>query len=124
MIVRLDKEALAQSQTSQTRQDAEAESNNGTAVKVSEADKIIMDTKQKIAEGTTPAVGVSASNSGRGYDNVAVQEEEFVPTSLSDALVEEPIAIEEDDSPEPTSIENPAVAAHESKKESKEPANA
>lgn len=138
MIVRFDKEALAQSQATPTRSDTEAESNNGTAAKVSEVDKIISDTKQKIAEGKTPAVGVSASNSGRGYDAVPAQEEGFVPTSLSDALVEEPIAIEEDDSPELAATENPAEAAaaatsaaqestsaaQESKPESKEPADA
>lgn len=131
MIVRLDKEALAQSQTSQ---DAEPESNLGAASKVSEADKIIMDTKQKIADGSTPAVGVSASNSGRGYENAATNENaptkanastnegDFVPTTLSDALVEEPIAI---DSPElgslEASIDKPAAAAaQESKNETKE----
>lgn len=139
MIVRFDKEALAQSQATPTRSDTEAESNNGTAAKVSEVDKIISDTKQKIAEGKTPAVGVSASNSGRGYDAVPAQEEGFVPTSLSDALVEEPIAIEEDDSPELAATENPTEAAataatsaaqestsaaQESKPESKEPADA
>lgn len=121
MIVRLDKEALAQSQT---RQDAEPEANNGAAAKVSEVDKIIMDTKQKIAEGTTPAVGVSASNSGRGYDTAPPQEEGFVPTSLGDALVEEPVSIEEADSPELATGESPAVAAPESKLEAKVPADA
>lgn len=126
MVVRLDKEALAQSQTSQ---DAEPEANHGAASKVSEADKIVMDTKQKIADGQTPAVGVSASNSGRGYDNASTDEKtnegDFVPTTLSDALVEEPIAIEDSDSPEliplDTSIDKPtAAAAQESKDKSKE----
>jgi protein phosphatase PTC1 len=122
MIVRLDKEALAQSQTSQ---DAEPEANHGAASKVSEADKIVMDTKQKIAEGSTPAVGVSASNSGRGYDNASTNEGDFVPTPLSDALVEEPIAIGEGESPElislDASIDKPtAAAAQESKDASKE----
>ncbi|EHK46802.1 hypothetical protein TRIATDRAFT_128623 [Trichoderma atroviride IMI 206040] len=114
MVVRLDKEALARSQASQ---DAEPEANHGAASKVSEADKIVMDTKQKIADGQTPAVGVSASNSANEGD--------FVPTTLSDALVEEPIAIEDSDSPElislDTSIGKPAAAAaQESKDESKE----
>ncbi|KAL7789119.1 phosphatase 2C-like domain-containing protein [Trichoderma ceciliae] len=125
MIVRLDKEALVQSQTSQTSRDPEAEASNGAAAKVSEADKIVMETKQKIAEGTTPAVGVSASNSGRGYDHVSAQEEGFVPTTLSDTVVEEPLAIEEDDSPELTSINKPAIiAAHESKNELQESVDA
>ncbi|KAM0250660.1 hypothetical protein ACHAQJ_008537 [Trichoderma viride] len=119
MIVRLDKEALAQSQ------DAEPEPDHGAALKVSEADKIIMDTKQKIAEGSTPAVGVSASNFGRGHDSASANEEGFVHTTLSDTLVEEPIAIEEDDSPELTPIEKTAaIAADESKNESKESADA
>lgn len=114
MVVRLDKEALARSQASQ---DAEPEANHGAASKVSEADKIVMDTKQKIADGQTPAVGVSASNSANEGD--------FVPTTLSDALVEEPIAIGDSDSPElislDTSIDKPtAAAAQESKDESKE----
>ncbi|KAL7919924.1 PP2C domain-containing protein [Trichoderma austrokoningii] len=113
MIVRLDKEALAQGQTSQDA--AEPEANHGAASKVSEADKIVMDTKQKIAEGSTPAVGVSASNSGRGYDNASTNEGDFVPTTLSDTLVEEPSAIGDTDSPEliplDTSIEKPAAAA-------------
>lgn len=122
MVVRLDKEALAQSQTSQ---DAESEANHGAASKVSEADKIVMDTKQKIADGQTPAVGVSASNSGRGYDNSSANEGDFVPTTLSDALVEEPIAIEDSESPEliplDTSVDKPTTAAaQESKDESKE----
>lgn len=122
MIVRLDKETLAQSQTGR---DAEPEVNHGAASKVSEADRIIMDTKQKIADGSTPPVGVSASNSGRGYDNASTNEGDFVPTTLSDALVEEPIDIGEGDSPElislDTSIDKPtAAAAQESKDESKE----
>jgi protein phosphatase PTC1 len=118
MIVRLDKEALVQSQT----QDAEPEPNHGAAPKVSEADKIIMDTKQKIAEGSTPAVGVSASNFGRGYDSASAQEEGFVPTTLSDTLVEEPIAIDDEDSPELIAVDKPAAiaAADESKNELKE----
>lgn len=124
MIVRFDKEALAQSQ------EAETEANNGAAAaaKVSEADKIVMETKQKIAEGTAPAVGVSASNSGRGYDNAAAQEEGFVPTTLSGTVVEEPISIDDVDSPELAVIDDTpaaaAVAAEESKNESKEPADA
>lgn len=121
MIVRLDKEALAQSQT---RSDPEPEANNGAAAKVSEADKIIMDTKQKIADGTTPAVGVSASNSGRGYDSASPQEEGFVPTNLDDALVEEPATIEDADSPELAAGESPAAAAPESKLGAKVPADA
>ena len=41
-----------------------------TGGKISEADRLVNATKQKIADGETPAVGVSASNSGRGHDLV------------------------------------------------------
>ncbi|KAL6916030.1 hypothetical protein ACHAPO_006329 [Fusarium lateritium] len=63
----------------------------GTASQVSEADKIVSETKQKIAEGTAPAVGVSASNSApQSEPPIAVQEGNFVPTSLDDIVTEEP----------------------------------
>ncbi|KAJ6439910.1 protein phosphatase 2C [Purpureocillium lavendulum] len=94
MIVRFDKEAAAQSQT------AKETGETDPASKVSEADKIVMDTKQKIAEGSTPALGVSASNSGRGYDAVGPDEANFAPTTLDGTLEEEPATIGEEDSPE------------------------
>lgn len=54
----------------------------------SEADKIVKDVKQKITEGTVPAVGVSASN--------AASDGDFVPTSLDQVVLEEePDPIEE-----------------------------
>lgn len=91
MIVRFDKEALLQSQS---HEDVGVETEKGPKG-VSEVDKIVKEVKQKIADGSTPAVGVSASNSGRGRDPIAVEEkEEFVPTTLDDAVVEEePIAV-------------------------------
>ncbi|KAF0639114.1 hypothetical protein FPSE5266_00131 [Fusarium pseudograminearum] len=63
----------------------------GAASQVSEADKIVSETKQKIAEGTAPAVGVSAtSNAPQSQPPIAVQEGDFVPTSLDDIVTEEP----------------------------------
>lgn len=63
----------------------------GAASQVSEADKIVSETKQKIAEGTAPAVGVSAtSNAPQSEHPIAVQEGDFVPTSLDDIVTEEP----------------------------------
>ena len=79
-----DKEAAAQSQSSKETGESAA------ASKVSEADKIVMDTKQKIADGSTPPLGVSASNSGRGYDAVGSEEADFIPTALDGTLEEEP----------------------------------
>lgn len=92
MIVRFDKEAAAQSQSSKETGESAA------ASKVSEADKIVMDTKQKIADGSTPPLGVSASNSGRGYDAVGSEEADFIPTALDGTLEEEPSSIGEEDS--------------------------
>jgi protein phosphatase PTC1 len=85
MIVRLDREALIQIQKGKDAGETAA----GPS-KVSEVEKIVMDTKQKIADGTAPAVGVSASNSGRGHDPVAaVEEGDFVPTPLDGPVAEE-----------------------------------
>ncbi|UNI17234.1 Protein-serine/threonine phosphatase [Purpureocillium takamizusanense] len=96
MIVRFDKEAASQNQSSKETGETAA------ASLVSEADKIVMDTKQKIADGSTPPLGVSASNSGRGYDAVGSEEADFVPTTLDGTLEEEPHSIGEEDSPEVT----------------------
>lgn len=63
----------------------------GAASQISEADKIVSETKQKIAEGIAPAVGVSAtSNAPQSQPPIAVQEGDFVPTSLDDIVTEEP----------------------------------
>lgn len=82
MIVRLDhgKEDLA---------DAE-----GTVVQPTEAERIVEGVKQKIAEGDVPAEGVSASNNAPGKDSgPSMREGEFVPTSLDEAVEEEPEGI-------------------------------
>lgn len=101
MIVRFNKEASRRSHYSAV--DADAKENAG---KASEAEKIVSDTKQDIADGKTPAVGVSATNSGRGYDTEST--EEFIPTVLQGTVEEEPSAISDDDSPE---IDPSAAAA-------------
>lgn len=99
MIVRLDKTSTTAQGQSTT--ESEAESDHSAAAKVSEAEKIVLDTKQKIAEGTAPAVGVSASNSGRGYDTIPTEGGEFVVTTLRDPVEEETeSAVADDDSPE------------------------
>jgi protein phosphatase PTC1 len=70
MIVRFDKDALIQSQNSR---DVGVEA-DGQPAQVSEVEKIVADTKQKIADGTTEAIGVSASNSGRGHSSVELDD--------------------------------------------------
>ena len=93
MIVRFQRDALIDSQNNQ---DVGVESENGPT-KVSEVDKLVSETKQKIADGRNPAVGVSPSNSGRGHDPIPV-ESDFVPTTLDGAVLEEePSAISDED---------------------------
>ncbi|KHO01181.1 Protein phosphatase 2C [Metarhizium album ARSEF 1941] len=99
MIVRFDKPVTVAQGVGTT--ESEGESDRGAAPRVSEAEKIVSDTKQAIAEGTVAAVGVSASNSGRGYDTTPAEGGEFVVTTLSEPVEEETeSAIAEDASPE------------------------
>jgi protein phosphatase PTC1 len=99
MIIRLDRDGLVQSQNNKNSPIG-VEGDAGTSTgKVSEAEKIVRETKQKIAEGGTPAVGVSASNSGRGHDPIPIDEGGFKPTAL-DGSVEEESSSDEDDEDE------------------------
>lgn len=95
MIIRFDKAALMEQQNNK---DVGVETEK-SAAKVSEADKIVAEAKQKIAKGTSSGVGVSASNSGRGHDPVAISGDgtEFVPTTLRGRLEEEPSAVEDEE---------------------------
>lgn len=93
MIVRFDKAALMESQKGGPI-GVEGDTSE-TPGKVSEAEKIVSSTKQMIAEGT-PAVGVSASNSGRGHDPIPINDSEtFKPTALTGPVVEEPGPVED-----------------------------
>lgn len=99
MVVRLEKEAVADAQGSK---EVGVEARNGSA-RVSEVDKIVGEARQKMAEDGSAAVGVSPSNSGRGHDPIAPEEGggDFTPTAIDGAVLEEePSAISEDDSPE------------------------
>lgn len=86
MVVRLDKDAMTR-----TIKGIEADGELVTG-KASEADKIVSEMKQKIADGSAAPIGVSATNSGRGFDT---PDEEFIPTAL-DQSVEEEAVIDED----------------------------
>ncbi|OLN82732.1 Protein phosphatase 2C-like protein 1 [Colletotrichum chlorophyti] len=108
MIVKFDKAALLESQNDKENSiGVERPPPNPT--QVSEADKIVRETKQKIAEGGTPAIGVSASNSGRGHDPASIDNGDFKPTTLDGTLEEEPGPIDGDDSPEIAPDAPPAV---------------
>ncbi|KAL1882759.1 hypothetical protein VTK73DRAFT_884 [Phialemonium thermophilum] len=102
MIIRFDKDALLENLNNKERPigvegDLEIPAGQG-----SEADKIVTTTKQKIADGGTSAVGISASNSGRGHDPQPAEggDETFVPTLIKGVVEEEPSSV--DDSPEAT----------------------
>ncbi|KAM3510621.1 hypothetical protein MY11210_005751 [Beauveria gryllotalpidicola] len=86
MVVRLDKDAMQHA----SKGDTGAEMVNN---KTTEADKIVAETKQKIADGSTAPIGVSATNSGRGYDATGGPDDEFVPTTLNEPVVEEEVAV-------------------------------
>lgn len=121
MVVRFDKAALLESQNDKDNAiGVELATRSG---KSSEADKIVRDTKQKILDGDVPAVGVSASNSGRGQDPGSAPDD-FKPTTLDGTVEEEPGPIDaagpEETSPEvSTSAENAPNAANTAKEESK-----
>ncbi|KAI0406659.1 phosphatase 2C-like domain-containing protein [Xylaria palmicola] len=117
MIIRFDKTALL-NQNNRDRHIGVEGDNRDDSGKVSEADKIVNSTKHKIAEGDTPAVGVSASNSGRGRDPTPMDGgEPFKPTVIKESVEEEPAPAtgqEEVDAPEVSAKgakDNDAVAA-------------
>ncbi|ETS75508.1 hypothetical protein PFICI_12452 [Pestalotiopsis fici W106-1] len=97
MVVRFDKVALLETQKDKA---IGVESDVSESLgKVSEADKLVGITKQKIAGGE-PAVGVSGSNSGRGHDPIPLGDNEtFKPTALQGSVAESP---EDSDAPEVT----------------------
>jgi protein phosphatase PTC1 len=100
MIIRFDKSALLDHKNSDRPIGVEGDSTDAGG-KVSEAEKIVSSTKQKIAEGDTPAVGVSASNSGRGRDMTPIDDAEtFRPTTIKESVEEEPASIDGTDAPE------------------------
>ncbi|KAG5928547.1 hypothetical protein E4U42_000464 [Claviceps africana] len=88
MIVRLMNETSATAQA-KTTSDKDAEPELDTLAKVSEAGKIASESKQKIVEGRTADVGVSASNDGQGYDVLPAAGGELAVTTLDEAVEEE-----------------------------------
>lgn len=101
MVVRFDKVALLENQKDKSL-GVEGEPNAATG-KVSESEKILSSTRQKIADGGNPAIGISASNSGRGHDPIPVTNdnpETFTPTTLDSAVEEEAANPDFSDAPE------------------------
>lgn len=86
MVVRFDKSALLTT----AKEPASAIGVEGDPLclpgKISEVEKIVGDAKRKVAEDGVPGVGVSGSNSGKGHDPKAIDEEPIVNTSPSKSL--------------------------------------
>jgi protein phosphatase PTC1 len=113
MIIRFDRAALLD-QNNKDRPIGVEGDIAGESGKVSEAEKIVSSTKQKIAEGDTPAVGVSASNSGRGRDPMPIDEgDTFKPTIIKESVEEEPVSAIEDEEAEvdAAEVDAPEVSA-------------
>ncbi|KAI5864554.1 PP2C-domain-containing protein [Durotheca rogersii] len=103
MIVRFDRAALLGHQNNKDNLIGVEGDSTGASGRVSEADKIVNATKQKIADGEAPAIGISASNGGKGHDIIAVDDgETFKPTVIEGSVEEEPPSLEESDAPEIT----------------------
>lgn len=96
MIVRFDKDALRESQNNRENPIGVEVDPASTSGKISETEKIVGVVKKQIAEGAS-AVGVSASNSGRGHDPIPPDNESgdsFTPTTLEGSLEEEPLEMD------------------------------
>lgn len=93
MIVRLDKDALLDSQNNKELSIGVEGDKPVTGGKISEVEKIVSATKKQIAEGGS-AVGVSASNSGKGHDLAPVDDGS---SHISPTTVDGPSKGESDD---------------------------
>jgi protein phosphatase PTC1 len=128
MVVRFDRQALLDNQNKDNPIGVEGDVLTATG-KVSEADKILNATKQKIAESGAPAVGVSASNSGRGHDPAPIQDDEakagsesttaFTPTTIEGSVEEEPSTLDSDTPDTPDDDTTPTVEVDTLKDEKK-----
>ncbi|KAM7222371.1 phosphatase 2C-like domain containing protein [Rhypophila decipiens] len=123
MIIRFNKQAILENQSKDNAIGVEGDASTPVSSgKVSETEKIVGTIKQKIAEGVTPALGVSASNSGKGHDPEPLAEageasSGFTPTLIEGSVEEEPSSIEgtgPSDSPETGSVDGAAKEAKKS----------
>jgi protein phosphatase PTC1 len=97
MIIRFDKQGLLDHQTNKGENAIGVEGDPASSAegKISEVEKIVSETKAKIADGNASAVGVSASNSGKGHDLVAPvgstnEDRTATATELGSVVEEEP----------------------------------
>lgn len=87
MIVRFDKDALLDSQNNKELSIGVEGDKPASGGKISEVEKIVGATKKQIAEGGL-AVGVSASNSGKGHDPMSIDngDSDVSPTTVEGPL--------------------------------------
>ncbi|CAK7272715.1 mgpp2cl-1, protein phosphatase 2C-like protein 1 [Sporothrix epigloea] len=95
MVVRFNREALAGLNNMNDSLIGVEGDEAGSGDKISEADKIVNEVKQKIAEGSSPPIGISASNSGRGHDTEAPLSEDanIRSTAADDGVDKEPASV-------------------------------
>lgn len=97
MTVRFDKDALVESQANRNSRLGVEGDGLPAGAKISETEKIVSAAKKQIAEGG-PAVGVSASNSGRGHEPIPPLNDEsgesFTPTAIEGTVEEEPAQVD------------------------------
>jgi protein phosphatase PTC1 len=101
MIVRLNKTALMDTYNNKSEPIGVEGDPSSVPGKMSEVDKILDDAKRKAAEDGVPGVGVSGSNSGKGHDPVAPDEDTFKREVMEKVIEEEP-GLVEGDTPEMT----------------------
>lgn len=96
MIVRFDQQAALESQTNKDKAIGVEGDSPAASGRVSEAEKIVNETRSKIAESGTSAVGVSACNSGRSHEPAPPADGDagFTPTVIEGPVEEEPNPIE------------------------------
>jgi len=104
MIIKFDKTVLLENQAHKEPIGVEGDQATSPG-RSSEVERIVGSTRQKIAEGCTPAVGVSASNSGKGHGPTSIDgaDATFTPTVIEGPVEEEP-CISNNDGPKPLPI--------------------
>lgn len=97
MIVRFDKDALLENQQNKDNRVGVEGDQDAATGKLSEVERIVGATRKQIADGG-PAIGVSASNSGRGHDPIPLDDENgdasFAPTDVDGSVEDEALQMD------------------------------
>ncbi|KAK7737021.1 mgpp2cl-1, protein phosphatase 2C-like protein 1 [Cytospora paraplurivora] len=96
MVVRLNKDALLESQNNKDYRVGVEGDQAAAPGKIGEVDRIIGATKKQIADGGS-TIGISASNSGKGHDPIPLDDDNnapFTPTSRKGSLQDSPAQLD------------------------------